>query len=181
MSNQNHHGVADIVTPDGGEHIQYLTFMLQKETYALAIRDIREIIEYSHPTAVPTLPGFIRGVINLRGGGVPVIDIRAHFEAKKSDIGRRTCIVILEIPAGEYAGLVIGLIVDEVNEVLEIPASEIELLPAIGADRRADVIKAMGKINDRFVLILDVVKILSTEECSLLSQEGRQIMDMTAA
>jgi purine-binding chemotaxis protein CheW len=151
--------------------------MLQKETYAVAIQDIKEIIEYSHLTTVPTMPGFIRGIINLRGCVVPVVDGRARFEGKKSEISRLTCIVIIEIPAGVHEGLVVGLIVDEVKEVLEIPVSEIEVLPAIDADTRNNFIKGIGKINGHFVIILDAARVLSAEQCSLLDQE-ESLMDI---
>ena len=180
MSNPMNDGKEAVAVSYSEGHLQYLTFMLQRETFAVAILNIKEIIEYGHLTTVPMMPDFIRGVINLRGSVVPVVDLRARFEGKKSDITRRTCIVIVEMTAAEHERLVVGVVVDAVNEVLEIPDSEIELLPAIDGNIRADFIQGMGKVNGRFVIILDVAKIFSIEEFSLLKQDKKSV-DMEAA
>ena len=150
---------------------QYLTFMLGGEMYAIAILNIKEIIEYGSLTTVPMMPEFIRGVINLRGSVVPVVDLSARFGKQGTGITRRTCIVIIEIRSeGELQD--IGVVVDTVNEVLEIPAQEIEPTPAFGATIRADFIQGMGKINGKFVIILDVNHVLSVDEMVTLSQVG---------
>jgi len=154
----------------GEENRQYLTFFLQGETFAIAILHIKEIMEYGHLTAVPMMPEFISGVINLRGAVVPVVDLSSRFGGKKSGITKRTCIVIIEVVTAEQESQVIGVVVDAVNEVLEIPSSEIEPPPAFGAKIRADFIEGMGKINGKFVIILDVSKVLSTEDLGLLGQ-----------
>lgn len=146
---------------------QYLTFTLGGEMYAIGILNIKEIIEYGSITAVPMMPGFIRGVINLRGAVVPVVDLAARFGKTTSPVTRRTCIVIIEVENGE-GNQDIGVVVDAVSEVLEIPASEIEPAPSFGAMIRADFIQGMGKVNGKFVIILNVGKVLSVDEMAML-------------
>lgn len=147
---------------------QYLTFLLGGEMFAIPILNIKEIIEYGHLTTVPMMPEFIRGVINLRGAVVPVVDIAVRFGRKSTAVTRRTCIVIIEIETeGERQD--IGVVVDTVNEVLEIPRSEIEQAPSFGAKIRADFISGMGKIDGKFVVILDVNHVLSVDEMAMLS------------
>jgi purine-binding chemotaxis protein CheW len=148
---------------------QYLTFQLGGEMFAVGILNIKEIIEYGSVTEIPMVPPFIRGVINLRGAVVPVIDLASRFGGKRSEVSRRTCIVIIELTEGEERQD-IGVVVDSVSEVLEIPASEIEPPPAFGARIRADFIEGMGKVNGKFVIILDVAKVLSVDEIASLSQ-----------
>lgn len=153
------------------ENQQYLTFMLGGETFAIGILSIKEIIEYGHLTTVPLMPPHIRGVINLRGAVVPVIDLAARFGRDGSEVTRRTCIVIIEVQTGENGGgdqQDIGIVVDAVNEVVEIPAGQIEPAPAFGARIRTDFIQGMGKVNDRFVIILSVDHVLSVEELAAL-------------
>ena len=148
---------------------QYLTFLLGGEMFAVGILNIKEIIEYGSVTEIPMVPPFIRGVINLRGAVVPVIDLASRFGGKRSEISRRTCIVIIELAENDERQD-IGVVVDAVSEVLEIPASEIEPPPSFGARIRADFIKGMGKVNGKFVIILNVAKVLSIDEIALLGQ-----------
>lgn len=147
---------------------QYLTFSLGGEMFAVGILHVKEIIEYGNLTEIPMMPAFIRGVINLRGAVVPVIDLTARFEGRRSEIGRRTCIVIVEVREGEFTHD-IGIMVDAVSEVLEIPASEIEHAPAFGARIRTDFIAGMGKVNGKFVIILNIDRVLSVEEIATLA------------
>ncbi len=151
------------------EDHQYLTFLLNGEMFAIAILNIKEIIEYGSLTEVPMMPGFIRGVINLRGSVVPVVDLSARFGRGKTEVSRRTCIVIIEVQ-GEDAKQDIGVMVDSVSEVLEIPKSEIEPPPAFGAKIRVDFIGGMGKVAGKFVIILNADKVLSVDELSMLGQ-----------
>jgi purine-binding chemotaxis protein CheW len=154
---------------------QYLTFTLNTELFAVGILNIKEILEYGQLTEIPMMPAFIRGVINLRGAVVPVIDLSARFGARPTEIGRRTCIVIVELTQTIDDADVrqdIGIIVDSVNEVLEIPASEIEPAPAFGARIRADYIQGMGKVAGRFVIILALGRVLSVDEMSQLAAVG---------
>lgn len=150
------------------ENQQYLTFMLGGETFALGILGIKEIIEYGQLTEVPRMPGFIRGVINLRGAVVPVVDLGARFGKQATAIGKRTCIVIIEVKNDEDTQ-VVGVMVDAVNEVLEIPGSEIEPAPSFGAKIRADFIQGMGKVDGRFVIILEAGRVLSVDELAELA------------
>lgn len=152
---------------DQPEHLQYLTFMLGGGTFAVGILRIKEIIEYGELTAVPRMPDFIRGVINLRGAVVPVVDLAVRFGGAATAPTRRTCIVIVEIE-DEDGQQVIGVIVDAVNEVLEIPADQVEPAPAFGASIRTDFILGMGKVDGRFIIILDVKQVLSMDEMSAL-------------
>lgn len=157
---------------DDDEQLQYLTFLLGGETFAIGILSIKEIIEYGSVTTVPMMPDFVRGVINLRGAVVPVIDLAMRFSRTPSPITRRSCIVLIEVEAeGERYN--IGVTVDSVNEVLEIPMSEIEPPPAFGAKIRSDFIGGMGKIDGKFVIILDADKVLSVDEmASLTNADG---------
>jgi len=150
---------------------QYLTFMLSGETYAISILRIKEIIQYGQLTEVPRMPDFIRGVINLRGAVVPVIDLSARFGKPPTAIGRRNCIIIIEVALGEETQSV-GVMVDAVNAVLEIPASEIELAPTFGTNIRADFIAGMGKINGKFVIILNIQHVLSMDDMAALATVG---------
>ncbi len=154
--------------PATAESQQYLTFTLGGEMYAVGILNVKEIIEYGSLTEIPMMPPFIRGVINLRGSVVPVVDLAARFGGTASTIQRRTCIVILEIPQ-EEGQQDIGIMVDAVSEVLDIQAAEIEPPPAFGAKIRADFISGMGKVNGRFVIILDIRCVLSVDDLALLS------------
>jgi len=150
------------------EEDQFLTFVLGAEMFAIDILGIKEIIEYGNLTTVPMMPDFIRGVINLRGAVVPVVDLSARFGRDTSPVTRRTCIVIIEADgAGERHD--IGVVVDAVSEVLEIPESEIEPPPSFGANIRADFISGMGKVKDKFVIILNANKVLSVDEMAILS------------
>ena len=146
---------------------QYLTFVLAGEVFAMGILAIKEIIEYANLTEVPMMPGYVRGVINLRGAVVPVIDLSVRFGKSPSPVTKRTCIVIIEIAAsGERH--VFGVVVDAVNAVLDIPGAEIEPPPAFGASVRTDFIHGMGKVNGKFVILLDVDHVLATDEMEVL-------------
>lgn len=147
---------------------QYLTFSLGGEMFGVGILNVKEIIEYGNLTEIPMMPTFIRGVINLRGAVVPVIDLAARFGGKATQVGRRTCIVIVEVP-DEDMRHDIGIMVDAVSEVLEIPASEIEPPPSFGAKIRTEFIFGMGKIAGKFVILLEINKVLSIEEIALLT------------
>ena len=147
---------------------QYLTFLIGGEMFAISILGIKEIIEYGSLTTVPMMPDFIRGVINLRGAVVPVVDLSARFGRAASEVTRRSCIVILEVEAdGEKYD--VGVVVDAVSEVLEIPATEIEPAPSFGAKIRADFISGIGKVNGKFVIILNADRVLSVDEMATLS------------
>ena len=148
---------------------QYLTFMLAGEVFALGILAVKEIIEYHSLTVVPMMPDCVRGVINLRGAVVPVMDLLARFGRPMSEVTKRTCIVIVEVNTLEERQ-VIGVVVDAVSEVLDIASSEIEPPPAFGARIRADLIRGMGKVKGRFVILLDLDRALSLEALEKAAQ-----------
>lgn len=152
---------------------QYLTFSLGEEMFAIGILAIREIIEYSGLTEVPMTPPFIRGVINLRGSVVPVIDLTVRFGRAANEATKRTCIVIIETEAADGQHHQMGVIVDAVSEVLEIPNTDIEPPPAFGAHIRIDFISGMGKVDGKFVVMLDVNRILSLEEVAVAAAMGQ--------
>ncbi len=160
---------------EGQDLQQYLTFMLGGEVFAIGILAIKEIIEYGQMTEVPRMPASIRGVINLRGAVVPVIDLSARFGKQATMVGKRTCIVIIEVRSdleAEEATQVVGVMVDAVNEVLDIPCDEIEPAPNFGAKIRADFIKGMGKVEGKFVIILNADRVLSVDEMAELASAG---------
>ncbi len=162
--------VTDNLAANAGQDIQqYLTFMLSGEVYAIGILHIKEIIEYGQLTTVPMMPTFIRGVINLRGAVVPVVDLASRFGGKAGVVTRRSCIVILELAAEEDTQ-VIGVVVDAVNEVLEIASADIEPPPSFGTKIRTDFIAGMGKVQERFVILLNVNEVLSAEDLAVLGQ-----------
>ncbi len=150
------------------EHTQYLTFMLGGEMFAIGILAVKEIIEYGGLTEVPMMPECIRGVINLRGAVVPVLDLTARFGKARTTATKRTCIVIVEVENGGEQQ-VVGVVVDAVNAVLDIAATDIEPPPAFGAKIRTDFIEGMGKVNGKFVILLNLAEILSLDDIAVLA------------
>lgn len=157
-------------TPDDREDTQYLTFTSAGDMFAIGILAIKEIIEYGNLTSVPMMPDFVRGVINVRGAVVPVIDLAARFGRSRSEATRRSCIVIIEARTTQGEQQDIGVMVDAVSAVMEIPASEIEPPPSFGARIRVDFISGMAKLNNKFVIVLNVDRVLSVEEMAMLSE-----------
>lgn len=152
---------------------QYLTFTLGEEVFAMDIRTVREIIQYGPMTTVPLMPGFVRGVINLRGAVVPVIDLQARFCRPAATIGKKTCIVIFDaVRDGERVEL--GLLVDAVSEVIDIAADQIEPPPNFGASVRRDFIAGMGKVASRFVIILEPDRAFDVNEMAQLCEAAQE-------
>jgi purine-binding chemotaxis protein CheW len=153
---------------------QYLTFLLNSETYAIGILNIKEIIAYDRLTEVPMMPNFIRGVINLRGRVVPVVDLLSRFNQGNTTLAKRTSIVIVETTdrSEEGGGKVtdIGIIVDAVNEVVDIAEDMIEPPPSFGAAIRPEFIIGMAKQDGRFVVMLAVDTVLAVNEMAELGQ-----------
>jgi purine-binding chemotaxis protein CheW len=153
------------VSPAPTEQIQYLTFTVGKELFGLGILAVKEIIEYQSLTVVPLMPAAISGVINLRGAVVPVMDLSVRLGRGPADVGKRTCIVIVELNVdGEPQ--TIGVLVDAVNQVIDIPASEIEPAPSFGTKLRRDFIRGMGKIGSKFVVLLEPGQVLTFEDAA---------------
>jgi len=172
----NAQAAAALALKAGDAPSQYLTFALGGEMFAVGILNVKEIIEYGHLTEIPMMPSFIRGVINLRGSVVPVIDLSARFGGKVTELSRRTCIVIVEV-TDEETRHDIGIMVDAVSEVLDIPGSEIEPPPSFGARIRADFIFGMGKVAGTFVIILSINKVLSVDEIAQLTSNDNAATD----
>ncbi|MDR7272486.1 purine-binding chemotaxis protein CheW [Pelomonas saccharophila] len=146
---------------------QYLTFMLGGEVFAIGILAIKEIIEYGGITPVPMMPSTIRGVINLRGAVVPVMDLAARFGRPSAEVSKRTCIVIVELRLNDEQQ-VIGVIVDSVNAVQEIAPADIEPAPGFGMRVAPQFIAGMGKVGGKFVILLDIEQVLSLHDMEQL-------------
>ena len=152
--------------------LQCLLFLLGEEAFALDISSVREIIQQGQMTPVPLMPNFVRGVINLRGAVVPVIDLQARFGRPAATLGKKTCIVIFDSQReGERVEL--GLLVDAVSEVVDIPMADIEPPPNFGGSVRRDFIRGMGKLGQRFVVILDPDKALDVGEMAGLCEANQ--------
>lgn len=148
---------------------KYLTYSLGKEEYGIGILKVREIIGMMPITGVPRTPGFIKGVINLRGKVIPVVDLRLKFGMGAVDYTERTCIVVVEI-ANAAGTIPMGIVVDSVSEVLNIRRSEIEETPTFGANLSVDYILGMAKIGGGVKILLDIDKVLGGAEISALEQ-----------
>jgi purine-binding chemotaxis protein CheW len=153
----------------GADAGQHLIFTLTGEPFAIGILHVREIIEYGTVTEVPMMPEVVRGVINLRGSVVPVIDLAARFSRGRTQVQRRTCVVVVEVVSGDADKQAVGILVDSVNEVQDIAADQIEPPPSFGARLRTDFIAGMCKLANRFVIMLDVRRVLSMEDIEALS------------
>ncbi|MBU1086731.1 MAG: chemotaxis protein CheW [Candidatus Omnitrophica bacterium] len=143
---------------------KYLTFALRNEEYGLEILKVREIIGLMEITAIPNVPAYVRGVINLRGKVIPVIDLRLKFNLKEVDYTNETCVIVLNVN-----DLIMGIIVDRVCEVLDIAQQSIEPSPNFGANMRNDFIIGMGKIGDKVKILLNIERIL-TEDASAMRE-----------
>ena len=147
----------------GDENTQYLTFKLDDEIFALGIDKVREVLDYTSVTKVPQTPDFMRGVINLRGSVVPVVDMRLKFGMAKTEKTVNTCIIIVEINL-EGETTVLGALADSVQEVLDLEPNQIEPAPKIGTKLRNEFIRGMGKRGEQFIIILNIDKVFSGEE-----------------
>jgi purine-binding chemotaxis protein CheW len=152
---------------------EYLTFAVRGEVYAAGILAIKEIIEYGSVTAVPMVPDFIHGVINLRGRVVPVIDLLARLRGQVSEINRRSSIVVVEVE-DEGTKQELGVLIDSVSAVVDISSEQIEPPPSFGTRLRIDFIVGMGKLNDAFVTILNLPNVLSIDEMQSLAKLARE-------
>lgn len=154
---------------------QYLTFVLNKEIYAIGILSIKEIIAYEHLTEVPMMPAFVRGVINLRGRVVPVVDLLSRFGNRTTSLAKRTSIVIIEVPdhndESSTKFMDIGIIVDAVNEVVDITAAMIEPAPSFGAAIRPEFIIGMAKRDHHFIVMLEMNHVLSMGNIGCLGED----------
>ena len=151
------------------ETVQYLSFTLSDEIFALDVSKVREILEFTSITQVPQTPPFMRGVINLRGSVVPVIDLRLNFGMERTEQTVHTCIIVVEVDL-EGETIVLGALADAVREVVEMEPDKIEPAPHLGTKLNTDYIKGMGKMEHDFVMILDVDKVFSSDDLSAVQQ-----------
>jgi purine-binding chemotaxis protein CheW len=149
---------------------QYLTFTLDGERYAINVGKVREVLEYTKITKIPRSAPYMRGLINLRGSGVPVVDLRARFGLESVEPDSRTSIIVVEVRVASRDTLVLGALADSVQEVIELEPGQIEAAPRFGTRLATEFIQGMGKQDDSFIVILDIDKIFSSEEASLLSR-----------
>jgi purine-binding chemotaxis protein CheW len=155
----------------GIQTTQYLTFTLDHEVFAVDVAKVREILDFTPATKVPATPDFMRGIINVRGNVVPVVDMRLKFGMSATEKTVDTCIVIMEM-AFEEGTTVLGALVDSVQEVFELEASLIEPPPRMGTGYRIDFIKGIGKHNDALIMILDIDRVFSTDEAALFQHSS---------
>ncbi len=154
------------------ETSQYLAFKLAEEVFAFDISKVREVLEFDTVTKVPQTPEMMRGVINLRGSVVPVIDMRVKFGMGATEKTVNTVIIIIEVDLDDESTL-IGALVDSVKEVMDMDTDHIEPPPSIGTQLNTEFIRGMGKQDDQFIIILDIKKIFSSDELALVQQAGK--------
>ncbi len=159
---------------------QYLTFNLDGEAFATEISKVREVLEYVQITPVPRSPEYMLGVINLRGSVVPIVDLRLQFamQAKQMDVD--TCIIIVEIEI-DGTQTVLGVLADSVQEVIELKPGQLEAVPSLGTRVRYEFIEAMGKIDDRFIIVLDMQRVFAVNQLSKVSAQVASGSESAAA
>jgi len=158
---------------------QYLTFRLEDEIFALDVAQVREVLDMSTITKVPGTPDFMRGVINVRGNVVPVMDLRVKFGMSRTESSVDTRIIVMEILMDREV-TVLGTLADSVNEVIDLNASQIEPPPNIGMRWRTEFIRGIGKRNDMFIILLDIDRVFSSEELAAAEDSGTRILPDTA-
>ena len=161
------------------ETTQYLTYKLDQETFALDISKVREVLDFTAITKVPRMPDFMRGVINLRGSVVPVVDLKLKFGMPRTETSVNTCIIISEVTVdGESA--ILGALADSVQEVMDLDAEHISAPPKIGTNLKTDFIKGMGRYNDQFIIILDIDKVFSVSELAQVQVSQNMALENAA-
>lgn len=148
---------------------KYLTFSLAREEYGVGILKVKEIIGMMPVTSVPQTPNFVKGVINLRGKVIPVIDLRLKFGMATTDYTERTCIIVVEI-SGDHGSVLVGIVVDSVSEVIHLKSEDIEETPTFGTKLNVEYILGMAKTSDGVKILLDIDRVLSSQELSLLDK-----------
>lgn len=153
------------------ERRTYLTFRLGDETFAVDVQQVHEVLDFRGVTRIPCAPDFMRGIINLRGRVVPVVDMRLKFGMTETEERLSTCVIVMDVGRGENR-TVIGALADAVKEVFEFEAGQIEPPPRFGAQGKMESIQAIGKRDDRFIIILNFNKAFSTDEVVMLGSAG---------
>lgn len=162
---------ADTVFSGNNYFCQYLTFILNNEVYGISINSVKEVIEYGSVTTVPMMPKFVKGVLNLRGEVVPVVDLSIRFGDLPTKIHKRSCIAILDV-LFEQKKTVIGVVVDAVNDVVELQTDHIKEPPEFGAKIQAQFIQGVAHIDEHFVIILEPDRVLSIEEMAMIIKQS---------
>jgi purine-binding chemotaxis protein CheW len=147
----------------------YLTFTLEEELFAVDVAKVREVLDYTVITKIPRTPEYMRGVINLRGSVVPVIDLRLKFGMSKTENRIDTCVIVLEIQL-ENETIILGALADSVEEVFELEPDQIDPAPKFGTKFKTDFLRGMGKRDEKFIMLLDIDKIFSAEELILVQE-----------
>lgn len=148
---------------------QYLTFKMDKDAYAIEILRVREVLDYEEPTRMPRSPEFFGGIVNLRGEMLPVVDMRVILGVPAEPISKDSCIIITEVTL-ENEPMTVGLLADSVQQVITIPDADIELPPKIGVNEDAAFVDGIGKVDERFVMILNMDEILSIEQLNMVEE-----------
>ncbi|MCL7489797.1 MAG: chemotaxis protein CheW [Desulfobulbaceae bacterium] len=151
----------------------YLTFQLEDEIFAVDVLHVHEVLEFTTVTKIPGVPDFVRGIINLRGMVVPVVDLRLKFGMTATEKSRSTCVIVLDVGSGENK-TVIGALADSVKEVFEFEPGQVEPPPRIGTFSRADFIQGIGKREDQFIIILNINRVFSSDEVVLLGAAAEE-------
>lgn len=152
---------------------KHLTFKLGEEEYGLDILKVQEIIGIMPITRVPRTPAYVRGVINLRGRVIPVVDLRVKFGVSKPEDTERTCIVVVQV-AGTSVATTMGVVVDEVSEVVDIPESAVDETPRFGADVETDFVLGIGKLADKVVMLLDIDRVLTSTDVEVIERIAKK-------
>ena len=147
----------------------YLTFTLGEELFSVEVSKVREVLDYTNITKIPRTPEYMRGVINLRGSVVPVMDLRLKFGMSRTENKRNTCIIVLEINTDEET-IILGALADSVQEVFELEPDQIEPAPRFGTKFKAEFLRGMGKRDENFIMILDIDKVFTTDELSIIQE-----------
>lgn len=149
---------------------QYVTFTLNEEQYAVAVRKVREVLEYTRITKLPRTADFMKGIINLRGVGVPVIDLRLKFGMEETPVGKETAIIVLDVDS-RAGPVVVGVLADSVHEVVEIAPGNVEPAPRFGTSLSTEFIQGVGKSDAGFIIILDINHIFNSDEVLMLKAQ----------
>lgn len=151
---------------------QYLTLTLDNELFAVDVAKVREVLDYTTITKIPRTPEYMRGVLNLRGSVVPVVDLRLKFGMSKTENKKNTCIIVLEI-ALEDEVIIWGALADSVQEVFEFEPEQIEPAPKFGTKFKAEFLRGIGKRDEKFIMILDIDRVFTTEEIAVVQETGQ--------
>ena len=167
----------DSSTTDEKKVHKFLSFIINQEVYAIEILKIREIVEFGDITEVPMMPDFVCGAINLRGRAIPVLDLALRLGKPAFDASRRTCVLVVEMSSGNHS-MDVGVIVDAVNRVMDIPSSDMEPPPTFGGKIKSDFITGMGKVDGSFVLVLDVDRVMTFDDLNELASMSSEKEDV---